>query len=771
MKIGATHAITGRQWGLDPDPTAPRLWPDATIVIPFSRRAADATGKVANPVLGVEAQGGYAISHRIDRLELRDLVHDADVPGVRAVWAAGPGGDNAQLHILGTDPFAWLTPHLDTPASAYETAAPIEEVSFGAGPVEALTSPRIFGDLTVRPTAAAELLPWLSPPLPGRLMVTDGVVLEFRRGGSASFAVHRVWLGILTDERTPKVGKGHEVVEWFWNAVGHLHLAIVEVDVGGSAESIMVEDPAALVFVRWQVAPLTVEVPQKIVLVPGHYRLTLTGRSTGRAPTGFADAAPVDWSLTREFWVDPPESLRPYVAEASVGDARMFGLRRDWDPTLYGVGFPAYRTFRPVVRFCVPYLAGIFDHIRVRVRIPGAADTVQDLVPAADPEGRSTLPQVSQDWMIAQGGAVAADNEVAVDRDLPVAGAGALELAHQAPGRPETLLDSWAVHVSRFATFAEHVAWAGACVTVAWGPAGRSERAPCPAVAAQRLIPDVDVGTGRELRSGEGTSTHLVEEIAEASRAIAGRLGKWLHPIDPDYARPTEPSETPADWRLPARLVAHCGALRSETALHYLEFFRDSETRLAAAPDHPLSDLGRPAAAATVEAIVDSGGQVLALWLRTPEPLDVARVSAAARVRHVEPAFGCPDRYTHRAPLDLTLHLLPSPDATSTLLVGSFAGVHAMLPRGEYALTLHFDPAATGLPRLRPAAGGTDATVGFLQPFGADWPVVHDHAVVPWDTVNQLLHDLAVRAVKPKPQPWPGPEPWWDVKSRRTDPV
>src|SRR5262249_30851617 len=88
----------------------------------------------------------------------------------------------------------------------------------------------------------------------------------------------------------------------------------------------------------------------------------------------------------------------------------------------------------------------------------------------------------------------------------------------------------------------------------------------------------------------------------------------------------------------------------------------------------------------------------------------------------VAPENGCPKSYAHRQPLELAVTVLPSPDGSSAFLVGSFAGVAVRLPRGEFTLTLQFDPNKAGLPPLRPSVlvgpGSELVMLRFLQPLG-----------------------------------------------------
>ncbi|MBW7459941.1 hypothetical protein K0U00_38365, partial [Paenibacillus sepulcri] len=93
--VDAIHIISDLQWNLDSD----KPWPDLELVVPFSRRVTDRTGKVeASQAVSPSVQGGYTVTDELLELELTDLVHAIPVPDVRAVWADGPGGGMAQLH-------------------------------------------------------------------------------------------------------------------------------------------------------------------------------------------------------------------------------------------------------------------------------------------------------------------------------------------------------------------------------------------------------------------------------------------------------------------------------------------------------------------------------------------------------------------------------------------------------------------------------------------------------------------------------------------------
>ena len=143
-----------------------------------------------------------------------------------------------------------------------------------------------------------------------------------------------------------------------------------------------------------------------------------------------------------------------------------------------------------------------------------------------------------------------------------------------------------------------------------------------------------------------------------------------------------------------------------------------------------------------VEAVVDSQGRPLALWVRMPEPVDWRRVSVQLRVQHVAQSGDCPTGYEKRDPLDFSIEILPSPDASSSFLVGSLAGHRTHLPRGEYTLTFTFDSELASLPRLRPtlAVGSVPehVTMKFIQPSGERWPLPSTGIKIPAHLLDRL---------------------------------
>ncbi len=728
MELGALHPITGRQWQLSDDQSR-SIWPDACLVVPFGAQVKDGTGKVINPVEGWSVQGGWTVTSTLEELELTDLVRNAKVAGVTAVWAAGPGGDTPALHVLGDDPFGWLTPHLDVAASASTTVYPLLDQWFGSGPAQLFDSPRRFGEMVIAPRPGqhgrllAAPLAWLRM----RMLQAPGARLSFSGPSGRPIFVDELWLGVLCrgeefrgmmleSKQTTQLGGG-----WYY--------AMINVNVGGGADAVDIPYDGSILWVRYRHRPLPVQTPARVTLQPGHYELSLRGQTTGDAPEGFSDAAPVPWSAKQRFWVEHPPSLRPYVRFSTVGDDRLFGPKPGFDPTLPGVGFPAHRDYLPVVRFCVPYVRGMFPNLRLELDYPDAADVVEDVPVVPNAAGESTLPEAAIDWKTAHGGSVPPDDEVVMTRAM-VPGAASLRLSHVPAAGPEFELDSWGIQVSRFANAASHLAWPGTCLTRSYRHDGPHDHPACETLAEPAWSASAAALIGG-LRAHDLHRFELdqpAEPVAH-SRFDASIAGALLHPVDwLGGEMPAEYDAPPGDWPLDASLAELAGPLDARAAQRFLLFLWRSGVRLSADPAAPaLAAVGDPVAATTVEAICDDQDRPLALWLRTPEPLDWRRVHVEMTLRHVNPDSGCPTSYANRSTMALTVDPLPSSDGSGALLLARLSGTPTRLPRGEVTLKLRYEPAEPGLAKLRPRtplpSGREAVTLAFLQPLGRTWPV------------------------------------------------
>jgi hypothetical protein len=199
----------------------------------------------------------------------------------------------------------------------------------------------------------------------------------------------------------------------------------------------------------------------------------------------------------------------------------------------------------------------------------------------------------------------------------------------------------------------------------------------------------------------------------------------------------------PLDWLMPPALFEQLGGLDNSAGLRFGRFATASGARFNAGGGDALRGISDRVPATTIEAVTDQAGWPYALWLRTPEPVDWRRVTLTLTIRHVEPEKGCPEKYAHRIPLETTVIVVPSPDGSSAFLVAAFKDRPIRLPRGEFTLTLKFDPARAGLPPLRPSVfvgtGLELVTLRFLQPFGKPWPLPSDGLVIPNYVVQTAL--------------------------------
>lgn len=842
MKLGAVHPITGRQWQLDQTGEgSDKLWPDAEIILPFTRRVIDTTGTVVGAGGTAEVQGGYDVTHTMTKVELRDLVTGDLVPGVKGVWAAGPGGDSARMHLLGQDPFAWLSPHTDVAGTATETPPATVDQYFGIGPPETFTEERRFGEVLVDPAGKAKMVTTFAPPLPKRVLRSAGATLRFADIKGSARPIDQLVLFVIIAHRgkVPSVG-GKPVLQTSVGTAsvpialvplgGHLAVAAVIVTLPEPTSSIEVtpvgpwgeeegegEGELLLYGVRYRRAPIFIGTPPpKTVLTPSRYRLTIEGDSTATFPDHpdkpkLPAAAPVSWKVDEEFWVGHPESLRPYIAFTTAGDNRLFLSDPSWNPTMFGTGFPAYREYRPVVRFLVPYMLGIFPSVRVRIaREVGAA--VEELVaPTGNTHNESALPEKSKAWLAAHGGGAPPDQELVFPKALPPAGPASLTLSFDIPGGKTAKLDEWGLYVSQFDDFRSHVAWPGHSITVWYNAAGRHTRPPCPAIGGVTWVGlshvgviriDSHLGTAKAPvkraprltvgKAAQETSTQIPPDKRGAAPEPSPKPGgetrfsaealKHRGPLldllypgweGPAASFPEEHSTPPSGWTLPSSLTQHLKPLDDDTATRFLRFARDTGARFNEGGGDRMAEIADPAPDTTIEAVVDDLERPLCLWLRTREPLDWRRVTATLEIHHVKQTGACPSGYDQRTPLKLDIDILPSPDASSAFLVGSMKGDRTHLPRGEYRLTLNFDAQAPGLPRLHPssslAPGPESLTLSFIQPLGFDWPLLKPPTIPPPEKILDILAKLKRIGPTPWP-PWelPGGEPtggWWEPEA------
>jgi hypothetical protein len=297
----------------------------------------------------------------------------------------------------------------------------------------------------------------------------------------------------------------------------------------------------------------------------------------------------------------------------------------------------------------------------------------------------------------------------------------------------EFLLDSWSVHISAFASAASHLAWPGTCLTLFYRQDGPHDQPPCPTIGTpkwKKVVTDIYRGAHRAsgVSTGRPAPTNTMSKEVDFSESPTGLLlmpVPWVFTIMPEeYATP------PDDWPLPTTLAKLVEELiPTDAAQRFFLFMWRSKVRLTKvpAPEPALAGVGDPVGSTTIEAVCDSQNRPLALWLRTPEPIDWRRIHAEMTLRHVEPDTSCPTSYANRKTMELSVRLLPSTDGSGTLLIALLDGISTRLPRGEITLKLTYDPSEPGLAELRPGTSlpsdHETLSMTFLQPFGQTWPV------------------------------------------------
>jgi hypothetical protein len=755
-KIGAIHAPSGRQWELGKSAPPELPWPDLQIVIPFSRRTIDTTGYVLGTPIGAEVNGGYQVKHKLNKLEIYDLVNNTVVPQVQAVWANGPDGESARLHILGEDPYAWMTPHEQAwLLTAIPTVRTIEQ-HFGHGDEEEFTGERRFGEVLINPANRAILSPMFSRELPTRVINSDELGVRFKTTEGDDifitqlvfFVVESEWMqgGIDVRPSTYMI----RVPIMLLN--GDLELVSYTLDLSASPTSelhlVGVKQPLHLYGVRYRGAPKPrTQSVNRAILLPGNYRLALEGQSTAVSLHGMPRSTPVDWKVEQEFKVAYPETIRPYLHYTTLGDSRLFRDEgKPWNPTMYGFGFPAYRNYLPVVRFVVPYLKEIFDELTLRI-IP-EDETVpsveQELDPATNPDGESASLTLSQDYITWSGGTLRADQELVLTQALPDQGAAQVQIWFNPDGGTQKKLDQWSCYISRFGDFKAHLNISYPRLTTLYSPDGPTTVPTCAITGGTTRSGGIAQVKGNRI----DTKPFLFESSRSTYRLELGPLLAQPYVTDESLPFPEEYSSPPVSWQLPSSMTRHLGPLDSSAGIRFLRFAADSGAQLSPSAAQPLLGLTDASEDTTLEGLSDTEARLFALWLRTPEPLDWRRVTASLRIRHTQQTGACPGGYEHRQALDVDLDILPSPDASSAFLAAKFNGSYTRLPRGEYELTLSFDPSTPSLYRLRPgAAVGTTpevVVIKFIQPMGPAWPLPSDSMIIPGVFFERLIRVLNI---------------------------
>ncbi|MEI9902841.1 MAG: hypothetical protein WDN06_01820 [Asticcacaulis sp.] len=328
--VNGQHLLSTRQFRLDLK-TPEAAWPDIDIVVPFHERIADASGRVQGLPVAQKSSGDYKLTQAIDRIEIFDEIRQQPVPGVTAVWEdeVGDAGavDRAILHILGTDPFAWITPQV----SSWSTASPVPPQSyiqfFGAGPDMAFSAPRRFGRLGVEPKVSAGVGNDFDAALHSRVLNAHGATLRFYGDHNAPVKVDQIDLYLIYAGLSARYGPmpAASGIINTWDLPGGYKLVQIRRDLGDPTAAF---DLAALgqdmpvYAVAFRTAPATFTVSgQRTLLLPGKYTVHVEGTTSATCPLSkdiFQYPVPVKWYLHQTFETTWPFSARSYICYATL---------------------------------------------------------------------------------------------------------------------------------------------------------------------------------------------------------------------------------------------------------------------------------------------------------------------------------------------------------------------------------------------------------------------------------------------------------------------
>jgi hypothetical protein len=782
LPIGLLHPLTGRQWEVGEEEEA--CWPDSVIVVPFSCRVVDETpDKVVEVGLPISSpiEGGYEVHHEMTALQVLHFPEGAEfgtpIEDLKAVWQAGPGGDIAQLHIGGTDPFSWVAPHPGVIDNTSETPPRVVEQNFGTGDPESFISEKRFGEMIVEPIGETDqLITDFYPELPTRVMGGKNFKLKFKTHLNNPIEVEKIKLIFVCDpEHVPDISMQTGILEQqmvLKSIYGHLELRAKTFKVDPASDNISIhilsDDPILLFSVRYQEADMVdCDLKDKLVFSPGTYQIKLAGESKAvysktDPDANLPDSSKVNWALSEVFNVEPPDTLRPYIDTTTIGDSRIFDIDSPprepaWNPTMHGFGFPIYQHYHPSVRFKVPYIDKIFQKITMTIKYETGEEVKQQLTPKPNADGENYLPEMSIKWIQDHCGKWEHDQEVVMNPAFTKAGPAAVVLSVEDDLGNSTKLDDWACIVSIFNGFGDHLKWKEKSISVFYGPNGKYIGSNCDLPQTKHYTIDRDKYLGNridpiiflreqdtkteETVTGKQRKSNILQQIQVDRDLIITDLLEDIKNTEISEPRPEELGKPLAAWQLSSSLTQHLCELDTFTGARYAHFALETGVWFNNGSNDPLDGINDTVGTTSVEAIVDQHGRPYALWLRTPEPVDWRRVTSSLRIAHVKGSGACPDDYANRYPLLLDVGILPSPDGSSAFLIGSQAGYRTKLPKGIYTLRLKFKSKHSTLPNLKPISPiGEEETVilTFVQPAGLDWPLPKKDHVLP-DIVFEFL--------------------------------
>ncbi|MCO6478091.1 MAG: hypothetical protein J5I94_15785 [Phaeodactylibacter sp.] len=763
--VGALHKATKQQWDITvPDDNPLNLpWPDIQIVVPFSRRVINDTDIPIDGPTDGEQSGGYQVRHRLVSLVLINQNDGTNIENLSAHWVRLKGADTAQLHILSRDPFPriyWDEETVNDP-SVGEINGNVFQ-NFGIGNEANMSSTWRFGKVLIVPLEDTQLSNAFDQYLPTRTIESERIAVNFNNYLEDEIAVTKIRL-FFVELRYGVDTQGQIIVEIpgqpfinafpmaFWPLDNHSYLVEYQISLAvdtaitgfeiGRFPSSDYPYPFHLYALAFHIErPPYEHCSAEVLLSPGTYELSLAGRTSAVAVDEEFDLAEpeevLDWEDSWIFQVMAPSNVRPYLSHTTVGDNRIFGIIPDWDPTLRGIGFPVYRQYLPVVRFNVSYMSRLFESLVFQVTFEGVDEPIYSFsdTPSANSDGESSVIAPGRAYREVSGCPDEFDEEISGNVSTDEFGTAQVEILHELEDGSSTVVDEWSCYISQFNNFVEHLTLNSSRMRIFY-----KEGEP-----GEHVIPNCFNPGGSYTQSLSIGGNHMDSDISSFSKLRLGTFNP--SPIlDDDYPvlgaliYPDELNFPPLSWRLPNKLSKHLENDKIPASVTFARFVIDTGAQPSTNPIHPFFGYNNTVSETTVEGIADTQERLYALWLRTPEPLNWYRVSASLSIRHLEGVGPCAKKYAFRRRLELEVEILPGPDASSALIIGSFANTRIRLPRGEYELTLAFDPDIEGLPKLRPSIAIPNPeviTLKFLQLAGRNWPTPGEDIVIPSDIIG-----------------------------------
>lgn len=693
--VSAIHPLSGRQWVLATTDSPMKVWPDIELVTAFSDRIIDTTNKVFGKLNNPLINGAFEVSHLIQTIKVYDLTRDELVPDVSAIWAENMQNELPNLHVFGRDSYSWLTPFFEG-WDDYTRATPeILEQRFGLGDEEDFNLPMRFGNIVITPDTHGTISPVFEPDLDTRVLICDSFYIDFESTMSKSLFVDKLNLLVIEDnhnngmlttsmpvgyekESVLELSEGLYLMQYSWDFTNN---PTARIQINGEHNGV------CLYAIQYRLVEAAAVgkyiVRTRSTLLPGSYRYILTGQTKSESQDSLQDdLATLDWQVEQDFNVELPLSLRPYIHYTTTGDSRFFmKATKGWNPTPYGVGFPCYQDYMPLVRFLAPYVSEMYPKLIFKIVYDNGTEYKTEADAVANTFAETTVPEVSALFINQYGGIIGSNEEIIMTR--PPSEPGLAEIMICDTNDDSIVLDRWTCEFSRFHDFTHHIDLDPCKLNQLYGPTG------------------------------------IIAVNDYAIPALSGSLSS--------SGSEAELESVPVDWRLPNQLSNCLSSWETITGLSFHYFAESSGVNLnqinSPSPVTPVDTT-------VLEGLVDHQGRIIAFWLRTPEPLDWRRVSATAIVYHISIDQNNDITYEERDPLQVFFNLIPSPDAVSCFLVGVIGESSIYLPKGRYDFTLTFSAALEGLFPLHPR-DSENVSFSIIQPSGPSWPTESGMVLLP----------------------------------------